>query len=185
VKSQDLKPGIAVNLNGEVYVCVNTDHVKPGKGPAYVQAKFKNVRSGGHVEKRLRSSEEIEQAILDRREMEYLYSDAGGAVFMDSETFDQITINGEVLGEALMYLKPNTTLTCMVYQGNVISIELPAVVELEITDTPPGIKGATATNQLKEALCETGLKTRVPPFIGNGEVVRISTETGEYLGRVT
>lgn len=184
MKSQDIKPGIAVIIDGSIFVCVSTDHVKPGKGPAYTQAKFRNVQAGGHMEKRLRSSEDLEQAILDRRELEYLYSDASGAVFMDNETFDQLTIHTNVLGDSMLYLKPNTLLTGLVHDGNVISVELPAVVELEITDTPPGIKGATATNQLKEATCETGLKTRVPPFISNGEVVKISTVNSEYLGRV-
>ncbi len=104
---------------------------------------------------------------------------------MDNETYDQTTIQEDVLADAMLYLKPNTTVTGLVYNGNVISIELPPTVELEITDTQPGIKGATATNQLKEAVCETGLKTRVPPFITNGEVIKISTASGEYLGRAT
>ena len=104
---------------------------------------------------------------------------------MDGQTYDQITIGQDVLGDALLYIKPNTTATGLVYKERVISIELPPTVELQVTDTPPGIKGATATNQLKEATCETGLKTRVPPFITTGEVVKISTESGQYLGRVT
>jgi len=185
LKSQEVRNGMAIQLNGQPWLVVSYEHVKPGKGPAYTQVKLKHVQTGANAEKRLRSGENIEQVNIDRRQMEYLYSDNTGAIFMDNETYDQITIGSDILGDALLYLKPNTAATGLVYAGNVISIELPASVELEITDTPPGIKGATATNQLKEATCETGLKTRVPPFIANGEVIKISTESGEYLGRVT
>jgi elongation factor P len=174
---------MAVNLEGQVAVLIGLEHVKPGKGPAYIQAKMRNIFTGGTTEKRLRSGEEIEQAILDRREMEYLYSDGSGAVFMDNQNYDQMTIHADVLGDAMLYLKPNTMITVLVYDGKVVNLELPASVDLQITETAPGIKGATATNQLKEAICETGLKTRVPPFIKNGEVIRISTSTGEYLSR--
>jgi len=147
--------------------------------------KLKNLVTGSHQEKRYRSSETVDRITLDRREMEYLYSESSGAVFMDTENYDQTTIDQGVLGDALQYIKPNDSVNGLVYNGNVVSIELPSAVELEITDTPPGIKGVTATNQFKEATCETGLKTRVPPFIKTGEKVRLSTETGEYLGRVT
>ncbi|GAB4196319.1 MAG: elongation factor P [Phycisphaeraceae bacterium] len=184
MKSQELKPGMAINLDGQVWLVTNISHVKPGKGPAYTQAKLKNLTSGNNVEKRFRSGEDVDQIDLDRREVEYLYSDASGAVFMDCETFDQLTIPDDVLGDALLYIKPNTTIVGLFYNGNPMSVELPAAVDLEVTDTPPGIKNATATNQLKEAVLETGLKTRVPPFISNGQVVRISTETGEYLSKV-
>ena len=185
MKSQDLRNGMALGLDGQVWLVVKYEHVKPGKGPAYTQVKLKNIATGAHQEKRLRSGEDVEQVSLDRREIEYLYSDASGAVFMDCETYDQSTLPPDVLGDALVYLKPNTAVTGLVYDGKIMSIDLPPVVDLEITETAPGIKGATATNQLKEAVCETGLKTRVPPFIKQGEVVRISTETGEYLSRVT
>ncbi len=183
MKATECKTGMALEMDGQVWVIVKCEHVKPGKGPAYVQVKMKNAKTGGHVEKRLRSAEEVEQAVIDRREMEYLYTDGSGAVFMDNQTYEQNTIPADILGDAMLYLKPNEQVIGMVYNGQVISVELPAAVELEITDTTPGIKGATATNQLKEATCETGLKTRVPPFIAIGEVVRINTDTGEYLGR--
>jgi elongation factor P len=117
--------------------------------------------------------------------MEYLYSDNHGAVFMDTTDYEQVVLPEDVLGDALQYLKPNNTVIGLVAEGKVITIELPKVVDLKITDTAPGIKGATATNQLKDAVCETGLKTRVPPFIAIGEVVRISTETGQYLSRAS
>lgn len=183
MKSQDLRSGMAIQLDGQLWQVSSYDHVKPGKGPAYMQVKLKNLNTGNHMEKRFRSSEDVEQAILDRREMVYLYSDSTGAVFMDNESYEQSTIAKAILGNALDFLMENAAITGLVCNGNVISIELPQVVELKIVDTPPGIKDATKSNQVKEATCETGLKTRVPPFIEVDEVIRISTESGEYLGR--
>lgn len=176
---------MAIRLDGQLWLIVKYEHVKPGKGPAYTQVKLKNIVTASHQEKRLRSGEDVEQVDLDRREMEYLYSDSTGAVFMDCQTYDQAAISPDVLGDGLIYLKPNEAVTGLVYDGQVLAIELPPAVDLLITETTPSIKGSTATNQLKEAVCETGLKTRVPPFIKEGETVRISTETGEYLGRTS
>ena len=184
MKSQELRPGMAIEMEGSIWLVTKYEHVKPGKGPAYAQVKLKNLQSGSHLEKRFRSSENVDRIDLDRRDLEYLYSDQSGAIFMDNETFDQTTIGDDVLGDALKYVKPNNAVTGLVYKENVVSIELPPTVDLEITDTTPGIKGATATNQFKEATAETGLAVRVPPFIKIGEVVKINTETGEYLGRV-
>ncbi len=184
MKSNDLKPGMAVNMNSQLFIIRKTEHVKPGKGPAYVQVKLKSVATGAVSEKRLRASEDVDQVNLDRREMEYLYTDGTGHVFMDNETFDQTTISDDLIGDQMVYLKPNTTITVLNYEGNPISVELPAAVDLEVTETTPQPKGATQTNQLKEATMETGLKTRVPPFIENGELLRISTEDGSYIGRV-
>ena len=184
MKANDLRPGQAIQWEGKLFVVVKTDHVKPGKGPAYIQMKAKDVVSGQHIEKRLNSSDSIEDATVDRREMEYLYSDASGATFMDLESYDQAVIPEEVLGDALLYLRPNSQTMVLCYEDRPIAIELPASVDLIVTDTPPGIKGATATNQLKEATCDTGLKTRVPPFITEGEKVKVSTEDGSYMSRV-
>jgi len=183
VKSQDLRPGTAIMLDGQIWLVTAYEHVKPGKGPAYAQVKLKSLQSSSNVEKRFRTGEEIEEASLDRRGLEYLYTDGQGAVFMDEESYDQATIPAAILGDAMSYLKPNTHLTGLVHNDVVMTIELPASVDLVITDTSPSLKGATATNQLKEAVCETGLKIRVPPFIEIGETVKISTTTGEYLGR--
>ena len=183
LKSQELRSGMAVQMDGQVWLVTSYDHVKPDKGPAYAQVKLKNLVTGSHQEKRFRSSEDVEQAVLDRRQMVFLYTEPAGAVFMDNENYEQTTIPQQVLGNALDFLVADTTITGLVYQENVVSIELPAVVQLKIVDTPPGIKDATKTNQVKEAVCETGLKTRVPPFIEADEVVKISTESGEYLGR--
>ncbi len=183
MKSTDLRPGMAIKLDGTLYVITQFTHVTPGNLRAFVQVKIRNVQTGALIEKRLRSGEEIETVDLDRRPMEYLYSDASGHVFMDQENFEQITLPDSLIGESMGYVKPNTVITVLVAEGNPVAIELPNVVELEVTDTPPGIKGATATNQMKEATLETGLKTRVPPFISVGEVVRINTADGSYNSR--
>ncbi|MEQ9461148.1 MAG: elongation factor P [Phycisphaeraceae bacterium] len=183
MKANDVRTGNALEMDGQLWLVVKLDHVKPGKGPAYTQVKLKNLQTGNHIEKRLRGSDEVTEAVLDRREMEYLYDDASGSVFMDNETYEQFTVPKDILGDTILYLKPNTPVTALVYQGNVMSINPPAAVELEVKDTPPGIKGATATNQPKEAILETGLKTRVPAFVNNGDTVKISTDSGEYLGR--
>ncbi len=184
MRSNDLKPGMALNMDGQLYIIRSTEHVKPGKGPAYVQAKLKSVASGAVSEKRFRAGEDVEQVNLDRREMEYLYTDATGHVFMDQETFDQATLPDDLVGEQMVYIKPNTVISVLMHDGNPVSMDLPAAVDLQVTETAPQVKGATATNQLKEAELETGLKTRVPPFIETGEMVRINTEDGSYIGRV-
>lgn len=184
MKSQDIRPGMALNIDGQVWLVVSINHVKPGKGPAYTQAKLKNLAIGNNVERRFRSGEDLDQITLDRREVEYLYSDADGAVFMDCQTYDQLTIPADVLEDTLLYIKPNNTILGLFFNGNAMTVELPAAVDLEVTETPPGIKNATATNQLKEAVLETGLKIRVPPFINNGQIIRVSTKTGEYLSKV-
>jgi len=183
VKASELRPGMGIMFDGKLCVCVKSVHVTPGNLRAFVQAKLRSVKDGIMFEKRLRSTEDIEQAFLDRREMQYLYSDANGLVLMDNETFDQITVPKEMVAEQIGYLKPDTNVMTLVNEGNVVSIELPNVVELTVTETTPQPKGATATNQMKDATLETGLHTRVPPFIEVGEVVRISTENGEYLSK--
>ena len=184
MKAQELRAGNALNIDGQIWVVADIDHVKPGKGPAYAQVKMKNVQTGTNIEKRFRSNEDVDQVNLDRRQMEYLYTDASGAVFMDTESFEQTSIPSDVLGKAAQYIKPNTSITGLVYNGNVITVELPPAVDLKVEQTPPGIKGATAHTQLKEATLETGLQTKVPPFISDGDVVRVNTETGEYVSRV-
>ena len=184
MKATELKPGVACKINDRLFVVIKTEHTKPGKGPAYVQARLKDVMTGQNIDKRLNSSDTIQDARLDRRKMEYLFSDASGATFMDLETYDQIIVPEEVLDDALQYLRPNTEAVIVCYEERPIGIELPSAVDLIVKDTPPGIKGATATNQLKEATLETGLRTRVPPFIVIGETVRVTTEDGSYLSRV-
>jgi elongation factor P len=183
VKASEMRPGMAFMVDNQLCVCVQATHVTPGNLRAFVQAKLRRLSDGVAIDKRLRSTEEVDQAFLERRDMEYLYSDRTGHVFMDTITFDQITVSDSVLGDSIKYFKPNTVVCTLVHEGNVVSLELPKTVDLVVTDTAPGIKGATATNQLKDATLETGLKTRVPPFITIGELVRISTDDGSYLSR--
>src|SRR2546423_5461012 len=175
MRASDVKKGQAVMMDGKLYVVTNADHNTPGNLRAKVQFKLRDVGKGTIQDKRVGATDDIETATLDRRQVEYLYSDNEGHVLMDLETYDQNTIPKEVFGNDILYLKPNTQLTAMFHNGKIVSYELPKVVDLEITDTPPVIKGATATNQLKDATLETGLKTRVPGFIVTGEKIRIST----------
>jgi len=170
-------------LDGKLYVCVQATHVTPGNLRAFVQARLRSQTDGTIIDTRLRSTDDIEQVYLDRREMEYLYSDKTGHILMDNETYDQITAGDDLIGKSIRFFKPNTPLLVLTYEGKVIDIEPPKSVELAVTDTTPTPKGATVMNQLKEAVLETGLKTRVPPFIEIGDVVRVNTEDGSYISR--
>lgn len=183
MKAIDLRPGYGVKMDGKLCVVAAYEFRNPGNLRSFVNIKFKNVQNGGQFEKRCQPSEDIEVIDLDRRPMEYLYSDNEGATFMDLENYDQIVMPKDVLGETLQYLRPNSQTVVMCHNSNPITIELPLVVELTITSTDPEIKGATATNQMKDAELETGLRTRVPPFIKNGETIKISTTDGSYIGR--
>jgi len=174
---------MAFIVDGQLCICMVSTHVTPGNLRAFVQAKLRRLSDGVTMEKRLRSTEDVEQAFLDRRDMEYLYSDKSSHVFMDTTTYDQVTVSDELLGDAMKYFKPNTPVTALMHNETIVSIDLPKVVELAVTETTPQPKGATATNQMKDATLETGLRTRVPPFIEVGEVLRINTEDGVYLGR--
>jgi elongation factor P len=183
MRASDIRRGEAVIIDGKLFVVTNADHNTPGNLRAKVQFKLRDVTKGTIIDRRVGATDDIQTTMLDRRQVEYLYSDNEGHVLMDLEHYDQTTIPKEVFGDDILYLKPNTQLMAMFHEGKVVSYELPKTVDLAVTDTQPGIKGATATNQLKDAELETGLKTRVPPFIEVGEVVRISTETGAYLSR--
>jgi len=183
VKSTDLRPGMAIKIDGVLYVITQFQHVTPGNLRAFIALKIKNVATGSIVDKRLRSGEDVEQVDLDKRQMEYLYKDSSGYVMMDTENYEQIALSEELIGEIMGFVKPNTTITVLLSEDRPVSIELPNVVELKIAECAPGIKGATVTNQLKDAVCETGLRIRVPPFIEVGEVVRISTADGSYNSR--
>lgn len=185
MRVNDIKQGMAVTLEGRLYAVIKTSHVKPGKGPAYVQLKMKPVGASGHIEKRFGSTDDLNVATLDRRDMEFLFEAGGTFTFMDMDTFDQVELEGDFLGDTKDYMVPNLKLMLMFHEGNALSVELPAAVELEVTETPPGIKGATVTNQLKEATLETGLKTRVPPFIEIGERIKVSTADGSYMSRAS
>src|ERR1700761_1448478 len=183
MRASDIRKGQAVIVDGKLFVVTNADHNTPGNLRAKVQFKLRDVTKGTIMDKRVGATDDIQTTTLDSRQVEYLYSDNDGHVLMDLETYDQNSIPKEVFGNDILYLKPNTQLMAMFHEGKVVSYELPSTVELKVTDTPPGIKGATATNQQKDATLETGLKTRVPPFIEVGEPIRISTESKQYLSR--
>ncbi|HEY7089904.1 MAG TPA: elongation factor P [Tepidisphaeraceae bacterium] len=183
MRASDIRRGQAVVMEGKLFVVTNADHNTPGNLRAKVQFKLRDVIKGTILDRRVGATDDIETASLDRRQVEYLYSDNEGHVLMDLETYDQNTVAKEVFGDDIKYLKPNTQILALYHEGKILSYELPKTVDLKVTETQPGIKGATATNQLKDAELETGLKTRVPPFIEIGEVVRISTESGQYLSR--
>ncbi|MBL9147118.1 MAG: elongation factor P [Phycisphaerae bacterium] len=183
MNSTDLRPGMAIKMDNNLFLITEYTHVTPGNLRAFVQIKIRNLKTGSIIDKRLRSGEEVEQVDLDRRGMEYLYKQGDKFVFMDSENYEQVELSTDILGDFPLYILPNTQIIVLWCDGKAISVEMPKTVILEVTDTPPGIKGATATNQLKEATCETGLKTRVPPFINIGEKIIISTDSGEYKSR--
>ena len=183
MKATDLRPGLGCKIDGKLYVITNFEHRTPGNLRAFIQIKIRDVIQGKTIEKRLGSSDDVEVVDLDRRPMEYLDSDNTGATFMDKENYDQVVISPEVLGEALLFLRPNAELTVLFYDGNAISLELPSSVELTVKDCPPEVKGATVTNQTKDAMMETGLMVRVPAFIKQGETLRISTTERAYQSR--
>jgi len=184
VKASEMRPGMAVIIDGELYICTRSAHVTPGNLRAFVQAKLKKISDGITMEKRLRATEDVEQAFLDKREMEYLYSDNTGHILMDMQSYDQVTVPDEMIGELIHFFKPNTVLTALLHKEKIVTVEIPKAVELTVTDTAPTIKTATATNQMKDAVLETGLSIRVPPFINVGDIVRINTDDGSYTGRV-
>lgn len=183
MRASDIRRGQAVIIEGKLYVVTNADHNTPGNLRAKVQFKLRDVGKQTIIDRRVGATDDIETTNLDSRNVEYLYTDNDGLVLMDLETYDQETIAKDVFGDDALFLKPNTQLTAMFHDGKIVSYDLPKTVDLKVTDTAPAIKGATATNQQKDATLETGLKTRVPPFIEIGEVVRISTEHKGYLSR--
>lgn len=183
IKAVDLRKGKVIMHEGEVSVVHEVAHVAKGNKRSYMQAKVKNFKSGTITEVRFSVDDRIEVPFIDSREYEYLYRDGDNYVVMDLDTFEQIPVSAELVGEAGAWLKPNEKVTCQLHEGQMITFELPHVVELEVTDTPPVVKGATATNQSKEATLETGTRVRVPPFIEPGTRVRVDTRTGEYVER--
>lgn len=184
MKVSDMKKGQTVTIDGVLYVIMDYQHVKLGKGGAVYQTKLKNLVDGGIRDIRLRSEETIEEAYLEKRNFEYLYSSPNEHVFMDLETYDQITLDDVGFGEGTKYLKENEKIQISMYEGKPVVVTLPNTVDLEIKDTDPEIKGATATNQYKKAVMETGLEVQVPPFIKIGEKIRVDTRTGDYVTRV-
>jgi len=180
----DFKNGTTFEMDGQVWQVVEFQHVKPGKGAAFVRTKIKNVISGAVIERSFNPTEKFESAHIDRRDMEYLYNDGDLAYFMDVETFEQMPINLSQIQDALRFVKENTVCKVLSYKGNVFGVEPPMFVELVVTNTEPGFRGDTATNATKPATVETGAQVRVPLFVNTGDKMRIDTRTGEYLERV-
>lgn len=181
--ASELRRGHAVNIDGQVFMIMDTAHVAKGNKRSFMQVKMRNLKTGQLIEQRFRVNDGVEQAFLEKKEMEYLYSDGSGHVLMDLQNYDQISVSDEIMGDGKKYLKPNTTVDVVAYEGQIVSLELPQTIDLEVVETPPVVKGATATNQNKEATLETGARIKVPPFIAPGEIVRVDTRSGEYIER--
>ena len=184
ISAGDFRNGLTFEFEGNVYQVVEFQHVKPGKGAAFVRTKMKNVISGAVVERTFNPTEKVEQARIERKEMEYLYEDGGLYYFMDQETYEQTPLSEEQLGDALKFIMENMTVKILSYKGNVFAVEPPTNVELKVVETEPGVKGNTATNVTKPAKVESGAVITVPMFVNEGDVIRIDTRTGEYLARV-
>ncbi len=183
ISAGDFRNGITVEMEGNVYQIIEFQHVKPGKGAAFVRTKLKNIKSGGVIEKSFRPTEKFPQARIDRKDMQYLYSDGDLFYFMDVENYEQIGLSAEQIGDALKFVKENEMVKICSHNGNVFAVEPPLFVELEITETEPGFKGDTATGATKPATVETGAVVYVPLFVDQGDKIKIDTRTGEYLSR--
>jgi len=184
ISAGEFKNGITIEVDGDIYVIIDFQHVKPGKGAAFVRSKLRGIKNGGIVERTFRPSEKMPRAHIDRKDMQYLYSDGELFHFMDTESYEQSAINASDIGDTLRYVKENEMVKILSHNGSVFGIEPPMFVELAITDTEPGFKGDTATGATKPATVETGAVVQVPLFISSGEVIKIDTRTREYLGRV-
>lgn len=184
VSAGDFRNGLTIELDNGIYQVIEFQHVKPGKGAAFVRTKLRNIKSGGVVEKTFRPTEKCPQAHIEKKDMQYLYSDGDLYNFMDVETYDQFGLNEEAIGDALKFVKENEMVKMLSHNGQVFAIEPPLFVELEITETEPGFKGDTATGATKPATVETGATVLVPLFVETGDKISIDTRTGEYLKRV-
>lgn len=178
-----VKKGMLIKIENELFRVLDFQHVTPGNLRGFVRVKFRNIRNGTLLDQKLRSEDMIERASLEEKQMQYLYRDGDDFYFMDTSSYEQISMTSEVLGDNTLYLKPEMTISVEFYGDDPVGIELPPQVDLKVIETTPGIKGATASNQVKPAKCETGVMVNVPPFVNEGDVIRVNTETGEYLGR--
>lgn len=183
VTAGDFRNGVTFEMDGNVYSIIEFQHVKPGKGAAFVRTKIRNVISGAVTEKTFNPNDKYPTAFIERKDMEYLYNDGDLYYFMDSETYEQLPISPNVLGYNFRFVKENIVCKVLSYKGNVFGIEPPNFVELQVTETEPGVKGDTATNVTKPATLETGAEIKVPIFINEGEMIRVDTRTGEYMER--
>jgi elongation factor P len=183
ISAGDFRNGLCFEMDSQVYQVVEFQHVKPGKGAAFVRTKYKNVKTGSVVERSFNPNEKFEEAHLDRRDMQYLYNDGELYYFMDQETYDQMPIHAAPIGDAIKFLKEEMVCKVLSYKGEIFSVELPITVELVITECEPGVRGDTTNNANKYATLETGAVVKVPLFVNQGETIRVDTRTGEYLER--
>jgi len=183
ITAGEFRNGVTFEMDGQVCQVVEFQHVKPGKGAAFVRVKMRNVISGGVTERTFNPSDKFENAYIERREMQYLYQDGDLRYFMDTETYEQEPLNESQLDETFRFVKENMVVKFMAFKGSIFGVEVPNFVELEVTQTEPGFAGNTATNVMKPATLETGAEVRVPLFISEGDVIRVDTRTGEYLER--
>lgn len=181
VSTNDMRPGQTLDIDGKLFTITYYQHVKPGKGQAFVKTKLKNVKTGAVVDRTFRADERVNVAVLDKREMQYLYTDDAGLVFMDNETYEQVHVDPELLGDSVKFLKDGVVCMVPVYEGTPIGAEMPIAMELEITETEPGMKGDRVSGALKPATVETGAVVQVPLFIEKGERIKVDTRTGEYM----
>ncbi len=184
VSAGDIRNGLTIEYDGNVYQVIEFQHVKPGKGAAFVRTKLKNIKNGGVIETSFRPTEKFPQAHIERAEMQYLYNDGDLFYFMDVETYDQIALNADAIGDALKFVKENEMVKILSHNGQVFSVEPPLFVELVVTETEPGFKGNTSTGATKPCTVETGALVYVPLFVEIGDKLKIDTRTGEYLSRV-
>ena len=184
VSTNDLRNGITLNLPEGLFSVVEFQHVKPGKGGSFVRTKLKNVRTGAVIDRTYRGDEKLDQAIIDKREMQFLYTDGGAYVFMDNSDYEQINADRSALGSAANFLKEGDSALLQFYEGEIVGVDLPAAVELTVTQTEPGVQGDRVSGARKPAVLETGITIQVPLFVNLGEKVKVDTRTGEYLTRV-
>ncbi|HEX2235091.1 MAG TPA: elongation factor P [Actinomycetota bacterium] len=183
ISTNDMRPGQTLELDGSLFTIVSYQHVKPGKGQAFVKTKLRNLTSGGVVDRTFRADEKVNLAVLDKREMQFLYADDAGLVFMDNETYEQMHVDPELLGEARSFLRDGSVCLVPVYGGRPVGVELPVTMVLEVTHTDPGLKGDRVSGALKPAQVETGAIVQVPLFVEAGDRIKVDTRTGEYISR--
>lgn len=184
ISTNDLRPGIIIDLDGTLYLIVTAQHVKPGKGSAFVRVKMKKLSDGSTIEQTFRAGEKVQRAYLETKQMQYLYSDGEHFVFMDTDTYEQVTLSGDIMTDVQQWLKEGMMVNVQFYQGKAVGIEVPTFVELEVVETEPGVRGDTAQGGSKPAKLETGAVVQVPLFITEGDIIRVDTRTGEYVERV-
>jgi len=184
ISANELRNGITFELDGELFVVISYQHIKPGKGSPFVRVKVKSLESGNVIERTFRPEEKFEKAFLERKPMQYLYKEGNNYVFMDLETYEQFYLSEEDAGDNSNFLKENLEIQVVFYKNKPVSVELPNFVELQVIETEPGVKGDTATSAMKPAVLETGYKLQVPLFVNVGDVIKVDTRTGEYLERV-